>query len=106
MVKGQSFAFSFVKLHQIAGLENSLEGMGYKISDAPIFAGSKTRFTFKKPFDFVYIKARHAYVVPIFYKPHNYKKVFLIPIDKFVKLKGKSIRMPDLEKLNFQTFYL
>lgn len=106
MVKGQSFALKSVQPHQVLGLQTSLEALGYKISDSPIYAGSKNRFTFKKPFDYVYIKASNAYVVPIFYKPRTYKKAFLIPVQEFVKFTGTSIKMSELETRGFENFYL
>ena len=106
MVKGNSFSLKSVQPHQVLGLQTSLEALGYKISDSPIYAGSKTRFTFKKPFDYVFIKAKRAYVTPIFYKPRKYKEVFLIPIQEFIKFSGKSVKMADLEKCGFEHFYL
>lgn len=101
-VKGNSFRLSSVQPHQIQGLETSLEALGYKISDSPIYSGSLNRFTFKKPFDYVYIKAKRAYVVPIFYKSRHYKKAFLIPVDIFKKLPSKSVKMAQLEKMKIE----
>lgn len=106
MVKAGSFRLSSVQPHQIEGLLASLGGLGHKISDSPIYAGSKNRFTFKKPFDYVMIIARRAYLVPIFYKPRRYKKVFLIPVKEFIKFEGKSIKMSRLEEMGFESFYL
>jgi len=105
-IKGNSFRFSSVQPHQIQGLLASLEGLGHKISDSPIYTGSKNRFTFKKPFDYVFIKAKNAFITPIFYKERKYKKVFLIPIKEFVKFKGKSIKITVLEEMKFETFLL
>lgn len=104
-VKARSFNPKVVKEHQVKGLLASLEGLGHKISDSPIYEGSKNRFTFAKPFDYVLIKARRAYVVPIFYSPRLYKKVFLIPVKEFLKFE-KSIKMDVLETMGFESFYL
>jgi len=106
MVKSKSFALSSVKEHQIKGLYDALEGLWHKISDSPIFAGMNSKFTKQKPFDAVFIKARRAYVVPIFYEPRKFKKVFLIPVREFVKFEGKSIKMIELENKGFESFYL
>lgn len=101
MVKG-SFAFNSVQPHQIEGLEASLRGLQHKISDSPIYEGSKNRFTFKKPFDLIYIMADYAFVVPIFYVPHKVKTAVLIPVQEFVKLKEthpkKSIHLEELSE--------
>lgn len=99
MCKGKSFVFSSVRDHQVKGLLDSLNGLGHKISDSPIYKGSRSRFTFKKPFDYLYIKAKRAYVVPIFYSARHYKVAYLIPIQEFVELakKGKSIKKDDIQ---------
>lgn len=106
MVKGNTFPFKSVKEHQVAGLLKALEGFWYKISDSPIFAGMNSRYTAQKPFDGIYIKAKKAFVTPIFYKERRYKKVFLIPIQEFIKLEGKSIKFGELEKTKFESFYI
>lgn len=106
MCKGSRFDLSQVKEHQIKGLQDSLSGLGHKISDSPIYKGSHNRFTFKKPFDYIYVKAKRAYVVPIFYKPRCYKKVYLIPVSVFSTFEGKSIKMSKLDEYNFESFYL
>lgn len=99
MVKANTFNFKTVKEHQVLGLMTSLEGLWHKISDSPIYSGMKTSFTNSKPFDAVFIKAKRAYVVPIFYKERKYKRAFLIPIKEFVRLTKtrKSIKMTELE---------
>ena len=100
MVKG-AFALDSVKPHQIEGLLHAKAGMWHKISDSPIYAGNKSRFTFKKPFDGVWIRAKEAYVVPVFYIPRKQKIAVLIPIEDFIKLKikhpRKSIRLNELD---------
>lgn len=101
MVKG-TFAFDSVKEHQIEGLLHAKKGMWHKISDSPWGTTDKFRFTFKKPFDGVWIKAREAYVVPIFYIPRKQKIAVMIPIEDFIKLKikhsRKSIRLNELDE--------
>jgi len=105
MVKTNSFNPKVVKDHQIEGLLKANSGMWYKISDSPIFSGMKTRFTYKKPFDAVFIKARRCYIVVIFYKPRRFKKAILIPIREFQKFE-KSVKFEDLEKMGLESFYL
>ena len=80
--KTNRFPFSAVKEHQIDGLIQAEKGLFYKISDSPIFAGMKTRFTAKKPFDCLWIKA-DAYVCILFYIPRQPKIVAKIPITYF-----------------------
>jgi len=104
MVKG-SFTFKSVQPHQIAGLEASLNGLQHKISDSPWGTTDKFRFTFKKPFDLVFIKANVAFVIPIFYVPHKVKTAVLIPVQSFVHLREthpkKSIHLEELDKFQW-----
>ena len=86
MVKAKSFRLASVAKHQVEGLLGALHGLWYKISDSPIYAGNKSRFTFKKPFDACWIKAEEAYIVPIFYIPRKKKTAYLIPVKEFVKI--------------------
>jgi len=86
MVRAKSFRLASVAQHQVAGLQGALHGLWYKISDSPIYAGNKSRFTFAKPFDALWIKADQAFVVPIFYVPRKSKIAYLIPIEEFIKL--------------------
>ena len=96
MVKTKSFRLASVAEHQVAGLLGALHGLWYKISDSPIYAGNKSRFTFAKPFDAIWIKADEAYVVPIFYIPRKKKTAYLIPIQEFVKILCKSMQNPKI----------
>ena len=98
MVKTKSFRLASVAKHQVEGLLGALHGLWYKISDSPIYAGNKSRFTFKKPFDAIWIKADEAYVVPIFYTPRKRKTAYLIPVKEFAKILGKSVKEADLGK--------
>jgi len=96
--KTKSFAFDRVADHQVDALLASLEGFWYKIVDSAAING----FSAKKPFDAIWIKAKEAYVVVIFYLPRRYKKALLIPVKDFVKIRDrwerKSIRMDELEQ--------
>lgn len=89
--KGNSLPFDSVKEHQIKGLMEAEKGLFHKISDSPIFAGSKMRFTKPKPFDCLFIFAT-SYVVILFYKPRKPKNVYLIKIRKFITEKENSNR--------------
>lgn len=105
MVKGLSFPFKSVQPHQIIGLQQSKLGLWYKIQDSP-FGGNNQRFTSKKPFDGIWMKASEAFVVPIFYKERKYKKAFLIPIEEFLKFQGTSIKLTELESREFTCIHL
>jgi hypothetical protein len=89
--KGKSFAFSKVPVHQIIALRkakhNKYGGVYHKISDSPIFAGQKTRFTRKKPFDCLLISNTGAYLVIHFYELRKPKIMIWVDIDVFRKLK-------------------
>jgi len=86
LCKTNRFPFSAVKDHQIEGLKMALSGLFHKISDSPIFAGQKTRFTAKKPFDCLWIKA-NAYVCIMYYIPRKRKQVVKISLSGFMQLK-------------------
>lgn len=102
--KKDTFPFSAVKQHQIDGLINAQEGMFHKISDSlPVFGGNAhMRFTTKKPFDCLWIKAT-GYVCILFYVPRKPKVVFQIKIDTFIKIMSnypkKSIRVDHLNDM-------
>lgn len=101
-VLAKSFNPHTVQPHQLKGLLDSLEGMYNRIPDQPWVDGGHQK---KKPFDCLWIKAKRAYVVPIFYQPRLFKKVFLIPVKEFLKVT-KSIKMETLETMGFESFYL
>jgi len=90
--RSKSLLFNAVKKHQIEGLINATRGLYHKISDSPIFAGSKTRFTKPKPFDCLYLKHIIGYVVILFYKPWKPKITYIIDIYSFLNEKKKSDR--------------
>ena len=90
--KGTSLPFNAIKDHQIQGLLGSATGLYHKITDFPIFAGSKARFNRPKPFDCICFNEVIGYVVVWFYKPRQKKIFYKIPIKTFLRLKKKSIR--------------
>lgn len=80
-------------------LQASLDGLYHKIADQPSIC------QLPKPFDCLWVKARRSFIVPIFYSPRKYKKAFLIPIKDFLKFT-RSVKMTELEAMNFECFYL
>lgn len=92
MVKTRRFNFKAVAEHQITGLQNALKGLWVKLADMSAVNG----FGARKPFDAIWIVASHAYVAPIFYRPRKSKTMYLIPVNKFVKLEGKSATEEEL----------
>lgn len=93
------FPLAAVKEHQIDGLIQAEKGLFHKISDSPIFTGMKTRFTAKKPFDCLWIKA-FAYVCILFYIPRKQKIVAKIPIYRFTNLvDGSDKKSATLEEI-------
>ena len=100
-VLAQSFNPKTVAPHQIKGLSDAEAGLYHRIPDQPWVTGGHQK---KKPFDCLWIKA-NPYVVPIFYKPRRYKKVFLIPLSRFMKFT-RSVKMTELEAMGFESFNL
>jgi len=91
--KTKSMPFSQVKEHQIEALLQAKNGNLYhKISDSPIFAGHRTRFTTLKPFDCFNIYNAKAYIVVCYYKPRQKKEFIFIDVEDFVKFSKKSDR--------------
>lgn len=89
--KGNRLSFEAVRPHQVEGLLQTEEGhFFHKMTDPPMFAGSRTRFNKPRPFDcFCLVKVK-SFVVVWFYKPRE-KKVFIkIPIKRFLTLKNMS----------------
>ena len=90
LCKNKSIRWDSVAEHQIKALTKAKnEGIYHKISDFPMFAGSKARFNFKKPFDCLYMQG-NAYVVVCFYIVRKQKKCYYIDIDKYLELSGKA----------------
>ena len=105
LCKTKSIRFDSVKDHQILALwQVQTEGLLYKIPDFPMFAGSKTRFNAKKPFDFFYLKDTPAYVVICFYVPRRRKTCYYIRINAWIRAtkmsKKKSIREEEVYEIS------
>lgn len=94
LAKGPSIAFDRVYDHQVAGLRAAKRGLYHKIADSPFIqnAGKFMRFTKPKPFDCWFIAKAEAYVVILFYKPLQTKRMIFIEVDRWVKEKNSSKR--------------
>ena len=91
--KGNRFPFRGVKVHQVDGLIRASKGLYHKISDSPIYAGMKSRFTSKKPFDCLYIGGATGYVVICWYKIRERKELHFIEINDFIKERDTSVNV-------------
>lgn len=97
--KGTAMPFDRVYAHQVKGLNDSkYEGLYHKISDSPIFPGSKIRFTKPKPCDCVFLKDADAFVVLLFYRPRQEKEMIFIDVDAWKNEKFNSMRKSITEK--------
>lgn len=104
LCKTKSIRFDSVKPHQVKGLLNAKKkGLYHKLSDFPMFAGSKTRFNHRKPWDFFYLKGVPAYVAICFYTPRVEKIVYYIDIEDWIFASEmsdkKSITQSEVEGL-------
>lgn len=101
LCKGTSLPFSALAEHQEQALLDVSSDIGLyeKISDFPVFAGSKARFNRKKPFDAFFLKNIPAYVVLAFYVPRKKKLLYYIPIANFVKMREESVRKSITEEM-------
>ena len=104
LCKSKSIRFDSVKPHQVAALlEANENGLYHKISDFPMFAGSKTRFNKPKPFDFIYLKHTPSYVVICFYIPSKRKTCYYIAIKDWImadfETSKKSITEEECERI-------
>lgn len=90
--KGSSLPFNAVKPHQIQGLKDAETGLYHKITDFPMFAGSRMRFNSVKPFDCIAFNQAPGFVVVWFYVPRKKKVFYKIPIEKYLTLKEESTR--------------
>ena len=97
--KGTSLPFDSVKQHQVEGLLEARTGLYHKITDFPIFAGSKARFNRPKPFDCIVFNQTVGYVVVWFYKPRQKKIFYKIPIKQYLKLKKEATRKSFTEEM-------
>ena len=94
LCKGTSLPFSMLADHQEQALLDISSDVGVylKISDFPMFAGSKARFNRPKPFDCFYLKNMDAYVVITYYIPRKKKVLYYIPIRDFILMRENSTR--------------
>lgn len=97
--KGTSLPFGAVKEHQIKGLLAVQNGLYHKITDFPMFAGSKIRFNRPKPFDCICFNNIMGYVVVWFYKPRKKKIFYKIPIKEYLNLKSEATRKSFTEEM-------
>jgi len=85
LCKGTSLPFDALKDHQKeALLATSGKGLFHKITDQPVFKGSKVRFTRPKPFDCFFLTNTDSYVVVMFWIPRKKKNVYYISIETWV----------------------
>lgn len=102
MCKTGRFPISALKEHQLEGLKGAKTGLYHKLTDFPMFAGSKTRFNRPKPFDCLWLRNVSAFVCVLFYTPREPKRVIMVEIDDFVKAcakhKMKSFSLEELKK--------
>jgi len=105
LCKTKSIRFDEVKDHQVEALTSALteKGLFHKISDFPMFKGSKMRFNKPKPFDFFYLNMTPAYVVVCFYVPRRRKTCYYICVTRWVSAskasKKKSITEEEIIKI-------
>jgi len=93
LAKGGSLPFKSVKEHQVDALVSATSfGVYHKIHDLPVFAGSKTHWANKKPFDCFYIKTPESYVVIWFYHSREKKEMIWIRIEDWLKEARESDR--------------
>jgi penicillin-binding protein-related factor A (putative recombinase) len=99
--KGKSLPFSALADHQEKALlaASSSSGLYHKISDFPVFAGSKVRFNRPKPFDCVYLSNMDAYVVIMWWVPRKKKMVYYIDIDDFINMRDQADRKSITEEM-------
>jgi len=84
--KGTSLPFNALADHQIKALLDAAcdFGLFHKITDQPVFKGSKARFTRPKPFDCFFLTNTDSYVVVMFWIPRKKKNVYYISIETWV----------------------
>jgi len=108
LCKKTSLPFNALADHQMSALfDASCDfGLFHKITDQPVFKGSKTRFTRPKPFDCFFLADIPSYVVVMFYVPRKKKNVYYIRIDKWIDMVGSYGRKSLNEEMaiEFATF--
>jgi len=99
--KGHSLPFSALAVHQERALldASSEKGLFHKISDFPVFAGSKVRFNRPKPFDCFHLSNINAYVVVCFWIPRKKKRVFYIKIEHWIYMRDHATRKSMTESM-------
>ena len=92
--KGKSLPFSALADHQEEALlaVSSATGFYHKITDQPVFAESKVRFTRQKPFDCFHLSDIPAYVVICFWTPRKKKIAYYIRIADWIKMRDEADR--------------
>jgi hypothetical protein len=99
--KGKSLPFSALAEHQEKALlaASSSSGLYHKISDFPMFAGSKVRFNSPKPFDCVYLSNMDAYVVIMWWVPRKKKNVYYLWIRDWIDMRNEAGRKSATEEM-------
>jgi hypothetical protein len=97
--KGKSLPFNMVKDHQIEGLLKAETGLYHKITDFPMFAGSKIRFNRPKPFDCICFNKASSFIIIWFYIPRAKKVFYKIKIKDFLKCKETAERKSITEEM-------
>ena len=102
--KGKSLPFSALAKHQEEALfaASSPEGLFHKITDQPVFAGSKVRFTKPKPFDCFRLRNMDAFVVVMWWVPRKKKKVYYIRIQNWILARKEARRKSITEKIAYR----
>lgn len=92
LCKGTSLPFSAVKEHQITALLAVKDGgLYHRITDQP-WMKDRPAFTYKKPFDCLWLNKISAYVVVVFYVPRTPKIAYFIDILDWTKEVSLSTR--------------
>ena len=100
LCKGTSLPFNALADHQReALLAASGDGLFHKITDQPVFKGSKVRFTKPKPFDCFFLKNVWGYVVVMFWIPRKKKDVYYIRMDLWELMVNSAGRKSLTEKM-------
>jgi len=112
LCKGKSIRWDSVRPHQIDSLlkASSEEGLYHKITDPPIYAGAKTRFNAKRPFDCFLLVNVPAYVVVCFWEARKRKTCYYIRISDYVARRNeadrKSFREDEAKSMSCHTIDL
>jgi len=99
--KSKSLPFSALADHQEEALlaVSSGEGFYHKITDQPVFAESKVRFTRQKPFDCFKIAHTPAYVVVCFWTSRKKKMAYYILISDWIEMREEADRKSLTERM-------